>query len=131
MADTLDNTEYRPTQFGGNDYAEYKKDEPLEEQRPIESVSKPTTADPEVPMYLKEPKEDSYLVSMLKANPTTLDWGKTSRADRGSENTPTTFDIYNPSDGERTTLDLHVTDTMLKSIEVASSVTDEALSGAQ
>lgn len=131
VADTLGNTEYRPTQFGGNDYAEYKKDEPLEEQRPIESVSKPTTADPEVPMYLKEPKEDSYLVSMLKANPTTLDWGKTSRADRGSTKEPITFDIYNPSNGERTTLDLRVTDTMLKGIEVANSVTDEALGGAQ
>lgn len=71
LADTLDNPGYQPMPFGGNEFQahEDKEQQKLLQQEPTDKVQKPTVAEPEVPFYLKEPKEDSYLVSMLKAQP--------------------------------------------------------------
>lgn len=97
----------------------------------MQQVSKPTIAEPEVPESLKEPKQDSYLVQMLKAQPTFTSTGKTSRADTGKQKEPTTFDIYDPKTMDKVTLDLDIKQTILEGVDTAMSVTDEALGDAQ
>lgn len=132
MADTLKKeSEYRPMPFGGDDFQGFLDNKELEQQEPLQQVSKPTIAEPEVPENLKEPKQDSYLVQMLKAQPTFTPTGKTSRADTGKQKEPTTFDIYDPKTMDKVTLDLDIKQTMLEGIDTAMSVTNEALGDAQ
>ena len=125
LADTLNNTGYQPQPFGGNEFQshEYKEQQKLLQQEPIDKVQKPTTAEPEVPQFLKEPKEDSYLVSMLKAQPQFTPTGKTSKADEGKPSSNIGFDMPKISDYQN--ISDYALDLSIKTIQQATSIIDD------
>lgn len=127
LADTLEKEEYRPKPFGGEGYNNYK----LEEGSKKPSIELEQQKDPEPPDYLKMPKDDSYLVSMLKHQPSFTPTGKTSVADIGKIDDSPVFTIYNPNGKEKAILNLQQTETELDGIEAAMSVADNDLQEAQ
>ena len=127
LADTLKQEGYRPKPFGGEGYDEYKAEEWLNKP----SIEQQQQKDPEPPEYLKKPKEESYLVSMLKHQPSFTPTGKTSVADTGKIDDSPTFTIYNPNGREKAILDLQQTETALDGIEAAMNIADNDLQNAQ
>ena len=122
LADTLDNPGYQPMPFGGNEFQSHedKEQQKLLQQEPTDKVQKPTVAEPEVPFYLKEPKEDSYLVSMLKAQPQFTPTGKTSKADEGKPSQNVTYNM--PKIQDYNNISDYALDLSINAIQEATSI---------